>query len=341
MVIFYFFFESHIMKALTWGTGDGMINWFAVGRLEENEQRDAIASLTRSPFAKTRLFAIQAADRMDIPEGLKRLPELIKDPNWEVRMKAISIARRRRYRAAGRVILERIVGRGKTGESQRRDQLEGGSLLESIDEVAAPENSEMLAKLALMVKNPPVFLAARAALWKLGPLPQAELAYVEILKEPGKMKASWADRSACLEAAAVLDLPGTLERLIQAAREAPANSRLRAIHSLGSLSGEGAKKFLQAIVDAPEWQKKTKFDKQRVQEAEKALERIRRKEQGLPDLEAQPVEEAQPNTPADAGGEISVDDLLDSYGSDASEPTSGSADGDGPKESLEDLLNGP
>lgn len=347
MVIFYFFFESPIMRALTWATGDGMVNWYALGRLEENGEREIIASLTRSPFSKTRYFAIQASDRMDIAEGLKALPDLIADPNWEVRMKALSIARRREYKAAGKVIMERLIERHTPEDSQRRRQLEGGSLLESLGKVAAPQNSELLAKLALRIKeSKATALAARHALWQLGPLPQAEAAYVAILEDPDKYKASWDDRIACLEAAAVLDLPGVLPKLIEAAREGPAKARVRALHSLGSLGGEGAKKFLQSVVDAPDWKKATKLDQQRLREAERALERIRRKEEGLPDLEATPVTEPietpgeEPTDPE----EISVDDLLDSYGSDASEETSsageGDEKGDAGQESIEDILAG-
>jgi hypothetical protein len=340
LVVFYFFFESHIMRAATWATGDALVSWYAVTRLEENGEVETLTQLTRSPFSKTRYFAIQACDRLNLAAGLKSLITLADDPDWEVRMKAIAIAKKRSYKPAGAAFMRRLLRPPPNEDSQRRRQLESAALIGVLGAVAAPENSEELSQLALLKKNVHLARVARDALWPLGPLPQAEATYQAILNEPGKYHAQWEDSAACLEAAAVLDLPGALENILKLARESTGKVRLRAIHALGSLGGEGGKKYLQSIVNAPEWRRKTDADKARIKEAEKALERIRRKEQGLPDLDSEPpvATTGKPPPEKSPGDEdLSVEDLLDSYGSDATPSTSGAAGG-GQEESIEDLL---
>lgn len=317
LVLFYFFFEVPIMKMVAWFSGDGMMNYFAISRLEDDEELGAIDELTRGQYAKTRYFAIQAADRHDREQGLKALPALVKDPDWEVRMTAVAIAGRRGWKPAGAAMIDRILSKDSMGEGKRRYQFEREALLAALPSCAAPANAESMARLAITTEDRPAAVAARKGLWPLGPLPQAELAYIEILNDPGRHAAKPEDKMAALHAAAVLDLPGALGHLIQSARKEASEVQLEAVRSLGFLGGEGAKKFLETLTKTDPWRKLTGFEEAKRKAAERALERIRRKEQGLPDMEPE-VPAATPEAGATPTEEpASVDDLLDAYGSDA------------------------
>ncbi len=310
----YFFFEVPILKLMAWSTGDGLINSWVIYRLDENNQMDEIQALTTADHAKTRLFALRTSHQKSLEKGLEALPAHVEDESWEVRMQALRIAKVRRYTAAGNAVVRRLASQDPMGESRQRWNYERQALMSAMEPVASAENAESLARMALSTEHRDLAYSARSALWPLGPLPQAEQLYSEILRDPKNQRPTREDHTNAMRNAAILGLPDTLKHLLEAARNGRSNEQLEAIKGLGDLGGEGAVAYLKSIENAPGWQLDTDLGKQRQKLAIRALERIRRRKAGEEDIPATPKEEPKKEDPKDPN-QPTVEDLLASYGS--------------------------
>lgn len=321
--LIYFFFEVPILKGMVWATGDGLVNSWAIDRMLLHEENDKVGELTKAVHPKTRFFALIAAHKGGIQSGLNSVPELIKDPDWEVRVQALKVAKARKITAAGPSVVTRLESDDPMDASGARARIEEGLLLETLVATASPLSANGLARMAITTTvSRKIRKRARKALWTLDPVPQAVEAYQEILNNPEVQRPSSADRAACLRAAAAFDLPGTLGHLTLWARKGRKKVQYAAIKGLGDLGGEGAKKYLETLIKPPSWKKRTKHNLKKQELAKRALERIRRKEAGMADIADEP--EDVPDEPADGTPgdptEPSVEDLLAAYGSDAEDP---------------------
>ena len=311
--LIYFFFEVPILKGMVWATGDGLVNSWAVDRLLMHKEADKVGELTRGLHPKTRYFALAASHKQGIQSGLKAVPDLVKDPDWEVRTAALRVAKARKIAAAGPSIVQRLESDDPMDASGARMRVEEGLLLEALVATASPLSADGLARMAITTTvASKIRKRARKALWSLGPVPQAVEAYQEILNDPDTQRPSGDDQAACLRAAAAFDLPGTLGHLTANARKGRYNVQYAAIKGLGDLGGEGAKKFLQTIANPPAWTKLTEHNKKKQELAKRALERIRRKEAGMADISDEPEAPPANADGGDGGGstEPSVEDLL-------------------------------
>lgn len=320
----YFFFEVPILKGMVWATGDGMVNSWAVDRLLLHKELEKVAELTHGVHPKTRYFALRASHQQGIEAGLQAVPDLIADPEWEVRVEALNVAKARGITAAGPVVVARLESDDYMGTVGARKRVEQGLLMEALVATASPLSADGLARMAITTTMADkVRKKARKALWDLGPVPQAVEAYQEILADPEGQRPTVQDLEACLRASAILDLPGTLGRLTEQARSGGRELQYAAIKALGDLGGENAKMFLETVANPPGWKRKTAHEERRQMLAKRALERIKRKASGQPDIPDEP--EAKPAEGTGGGdgtpAEPSVEDLLAAYGSDA--------DGDG------------
>lgn len=307
----YALFEVQILKALVWMSGDGMINWFAITRLVGHEQFETVGELTQSKFAKTRLFAIWGCDSLNYEPGLKSLPQLIDDPVWEVRMEALRIAQRRRHLESGPAVLSRLANFTRKDADTRQAQFERTLLVDTLMPCSSRLNAESLAQMAITTGGGELVRVARTALWSLGALAEAEKAYTELLRDPELYGASFQDQMACLKAVATLELPQAFEQVTSMLRDGPGAAKVVALECLASIGGPKAKKVIEGYASQKLDEKRaTPMEKDLQAAAKRALRALDRKEKGLP-----PEDPAQ--VPPTGEEPVNTEDLLSSYGSDA------------------------
>ncbi len=277
----YVAFEVPILSTLSWISGDGLVNWFSIGRLQEREKLDEILALCESPHAKTRYFALQAAVEMG---NRKVLAPRIRDQDWEVRMRAIELSKLLSHKESGPNVVDRIRAYTPMEATARQAFYEQAALLEAMPAVSSRLNAESVAELALTTGEEPIYNAARATLWGLGPLAEAEKAYLAFLEKPEEHRARMEDVERSIAAAAALRVDGAIEHAIRYVREGGGPIQLAAIAALGTLGGDKAKTMLAPIARDPgPGAFETPFDKERRDAAKLALARIEARAKGRPE----------------------------------------------------------
>lgn len=341
-LLFYYFAEVHLMRFLAWASGDGFLNSFAMNRLAYNQEFDKIAALLDNPNAKTRLFALKAGAAAEQEEILSRLPARIEDEAWEVRVEALKIAAKFRREECGRVVTNRLIDPPVSTQSKRRQQIERELLVKALPVVSSPENAESLATLGMTTSRVKYHRLARDLLWDMPPQPLASQLYSSILIDPKANKARPKDIRNALKASAMLDLEGTFPFLIEQIQKGGKKAVLAAIEGLGYVGTEDpalrakAKTMLESIAKPARWVEKTDYVKRKLDLAQKALERIERREKGLPDVLDEDLGLSDPPTPTPVTELQDMEELLSGYGSDAVTQTTGSDDLEA---LLEDVVN--
>lgn len=322
--VVYFFAEVPIMRGLVWLTDDGLVNYWAVYRLEMNDRHDVIAELTRSENAKTRLFAIQSSAAYGNKAGLAALPALVLDSSRENRIAALEMVQKLKLKSAGEAVVGRLASADPLGTDGTAYRKEMQLLRQTLPLVAGAQSAASLAALATTTAVYDNMRAARDALWTLGTTPEAIDAYQKIFFEPEVYRTNRVDEVGAIVALSELQTPGSADHertvlrvlsRVKSARWSRAG-KLEVLVALGNLGGPAAKKFLEAAASPPKWKLRTAFQKKYQAYAKRNLERIRRREAGEEDLPGVPEDPAEAADAA-AAKQPSEEDLLASYGSNA------------------------
>lgn len=303
-IIFYVIFEVQIAQTVAWVTGDGLLNMYALSRLEYHKETERVLELTKDDDAKTRLFALQTAVFLG---DVSPIPRLITDPDFEVRMRAINLARQKKHQESGVVIASRILDYDPFGADKRAAQFERAALMEALAPTASRLNAATLASIAIDGKqSPKIMTTARKALFSLGPIAEGEDCYKALLDKPRSYRASYDDLKHALAGAAVVRYDGAVETIIKYARSGPGGVQPAAVMALGTLGGPVAKRMLQEYAKDPakkEFETKTTIQKRKA--AKLALLQLEAREKGRP----------VPTSLEQANKASETEDLLSSYGS--------------------------
>lgn len=301
LTLLYGALEVPINKGIAHFFGDGMINWIAIERLKYHEEREAIVALTQNEQPKTRLFALSAAAEMG---DTSPIPRMILDPDYEVRMSCLALATQHRVQAAGPNVVERIMNYDPWGEGARRVHFENLALLDALKATASRRNAETLAKLSISgdPDHGPLLGPVRDALVGLGPIAEAENAYVTWLKKPKELAVGGHHLGAAMQAVAALRVDGAFELVMTEFRRA--GDFNGAFAALGILGGKKAEKVLAAYAaDPPEGHHQTGRETARRQAAKLALLQLKARAEGKP----------VPTSLEQATREETAVDLLENY----------------------------